>query len=205
MRKPHPYLLLILILLYGVYLVAFKGKIGARLYRINDQMSFMLKSQEEGLGEAIGVTGYRKTSAFVSFLCGSCDTDLFTVNMPLARYIKGDYVYSETPQYQTAKGMAKTDIVNLRTGETITVDVPANLSGTVDLSTLPAYKERELVADPQYKLTRDYVMKNFAPLSTYSETCLPIHLGFGIALAFLIFPPLFFGILEAIFSGDNNR
>lgn len=204
MRKPHPYLLLILILLYVVYLVAFKGKIGAKLYRINDQMGFVLRSKEEGLGEHISVTGYRKTSAFVSFLCGSCDIDLVSVNMPLARYIKGDYVYSETPQYQTAKGMAKTDIVNLRTGETLTVDVPGDPSGTVDLSALPAYRERELVADPQYQLTRDYVTKNFTPLNVYSGTCITIHLVFGILLAFLIFPPLFFGLIEAIFSGDNN-
>jgi hypothetical protein len=124
--------------------------------------------------------------------------------MPLADYIKGDYVYTATPQYQTAPGTAKTDILNLRTGEKITVDVPDKPSGTLDLSTLPAYKERGLVADPQYKLTVDYVKANFAPLTVYTGICIGIHIGFAVALAFLIFPPLFFGLLEAIFSGDNN-
>lgn len=190
---------ILLIALYAVYHFGFREIGGNRLYRINDAIAFELQSETDSFN-GVTVRGYQRTNAVVRFLCGACAVDYDEVDMPNAKYIKGDYVYSDNPQHATAK----TDIVNLSTGETINVDVPGNHSDGIDLAMLPEYRERGLVADEQYKLRADYVKANFKPLSTFTGTCIWIHIAFGILALFLIFPSILVAILDGLARDDND-
>ena len=196
--KINVILWLILIALYAVFHFGLREIGGNRLYQINDRIAFELRSETD-LFNGVTVRGYRPTNALVRFLCGACEVDYSEVDMPQANYRKGDWVYSGYPQHEAAK----TDIVNLRTGDAINVGVPGNPSGTIDLATLPEYRERGLVADEQYKLRADYVKSNFEPLSTYTGTCVFIHTAYGIVALFLIFPKVFFAIMDA-YADDNG-
>ncbi len=197
--KIHTVLWLILIALYIVFHFGFREIGGNRLYRINDTIAFELQSETDEFN-GVTVRGYHRTNALVRFLCGACEVDYGEVDMPQANYRKGDWVYSDYPQHEAAK----TDIMNLRTGEVTNVDVPGYTSGKIDLTTLPEYRERGLVADEQYKLRADYVKANFEPLSTYTGMCVWIHVVFGILAFFLIFPKILVGILDAFANDDPS-
>jgi len=190
---------IILIALYAVFHFGFREIGGNHLYQINYRIAFELQPETDSFN-GVTIRGYEKTSALVRFMCGACEVDYSQVDMPQANYIKGDWVYSGFPQHETAK----TDIVNLRTGETINVDVPGSTSGTIDLTTLPEYRERGLVAGEQNKLKADYVRANFTPLSTYTGTCVFVHIIFGILALLLIFPRIFFAIMDAFASDDGS-
>lgn len=196
MKILHRILWLIFIALYAGFHFGFRTGGETQLYRINDRIAFEVATDyDQSLGNGVYIRGYQKTNPLVRFLCGACSVDYDEIDMPQANYIKGDYVYSDVPQHKTAK----TDIVNLRTGETLNVNVPGD-SPTVDLQTLPEYRERGLVAGEQYKLKPDYVKANFELLSTYTSRCLWIHLAFGILALFLIYPRLLLYVLETIIS-----
>lgn len=189
---------LILIALYAAYHFGFRSVGGTHLYRINDSIAFELQSATDSFN-GVSVRGYRRTNPLVRFMCGACEVDYDEVDMPSAKYIKGDWVYTDYPQHETAK----TDIVNTRTGEAINVDVPGN-PPEIDLATLPAYCERGLTAEPQYKLQADYVKAHFELLSTYTGMCIWIHIIFGILAFFLIFPRILLDIMDALASDDDN-
>jgi len=195
--KIHTVLWLILIALYIVFHFGFREIGGNRLYRINDTIAFELQSETDEFN-GVTVRGYHRTNALVRFLCGACEVDYGEVDMPQANYRKGDWVYSDYPQHEAAK----TDIVILRTGDAINVDVPGNPSGMIDLQTLPEYRERGLVADEQNKLRADDVKANLEPLSTYTGMCVWIHIIFGLLALLLIFPNILVSILDA-FARDN--
>ena len=188
---------LILLALYLSFHFGFREIVGNHLYRINEQIAFELQSETDSFN-GVTVRGYRQTDPIIRFMCGACEVDYEAVDMPQANYIKGDWVYSGFPQHEAAK----TDIVNLRTGEALNVEVPGNLSGTIDLTTLPEYSERGLQADERFKLKADYVKANFEPLSTYTGVCIWIHIVFGILALFLIFPQILISILDAFSSDD---
>ena len=196
--KIYVALWLILIALYAIFHFGFKEIGGNHLYRINDQIAFELQLETDSFN-GVSVRGYHRTNALVRSVCGACAVDYGVVDMPQANYRKGDWVYSGFPQHETAK----TDIVNLRTGETINVDVPGNRSGLIDLTILPEYRERALTAEPQFKLHSDYVKANFEPLSTRTGTCVFVHIAFGIIASLLIFPKVFFAMMDA-YANDNN-
>jgi hypothetical protein len=196
--KLHTALWLLLIALYAVYHFGFRAVGGTQLYRINEQIAFELLPETDSFN-GVTVRGYRPTNALVRFMCGACEVDYDEVDMVSAKYIKGDWVYTDYPQHE----QAKTDIVNLRTGETINVDVPVNSPAQIDLTTLPQYRERGLQADERYKLKAGYVKANFAPLSTYTGTCVLVHAVFGVLAFFLIFPRALLAIADA-FAGDDN-
>ncbi len=188
----------IFILIYAVFHFGFRTGGETQLYRINDRIAFEVATDyDQTYGNGVYVRGYKKTNPLVSFLCGACQVDYDETDMPQANYIKGDYVYSGVPQHATAK----TDIVNLRTGETLNVNVPGD-SPTVDLQSLPEYRERGLVAGEQYKLKQDYVKANFELLSTYTSRCIWIHIIFGVLALFLMFPKIFFEFLEMVFRNN---
>lgn len=189
---------LIFILIYAVFHFGFRTGGDGQLYRINDRIAFEVDSgYDQSSGNGVYIRGYKKTNPLVRFLCGACEVNYDEVDMPQANYIKGDYVYSGVPQHATAK----TDIVNLRTGETLNVNVPGD-SPTVDLQSLPEYRERGLVAGEQYKLKQDYVKANFELLSTYTSRCIWIHIIFGVLALFLMFPKIFFEFLEMVFRNN---
>ena len=190
---------ILLIALYAVYHFGFRNYGDTALYRINDSIAFELQPATDSFN-GVTIRGYRKTSALVRFLCGACEVDYSEIDMPQANYRKDDWVYSGVPEHKTAK----TDIVNLRTGETLNVEVPGTSSGPVDLLTLPEYRERGLQAGEQYKLKADFVKANFRPLSTYTGACIWIHIAFAILALFLIFPGLLIAILEAFANDDND-
>ncbi|MGI8642151.1 MAG: hypothetical protein ACR2MG_19650 [Pyrinomonadaceae bacterium] len=197
MKILHWILWLIFIALYAGFQFGFRTGGDGQLYRINDRIAFEVDAgydQSYG-GNGVYIRGYKKTNPLVRFLCGACSVDYDETDMPQANYIKGDWVYSGVPQHATAK----TDIVNLRTGETLNVDVAGD-SPTVDLQSLPEYHERGLVAGEQYKLKQDYVKANFELLSTYTSRCIWIHIVFGILALFLIYPPLLLYVLQTIAS-----
>ncbi|MGI8639694.1 MAG: hypothetical protein ACR2MG_07045 [Pyrinomonadaceae bacterium] len=175
---------LIFILIYAVFHFGFRTGGETQLYRINDRIAFEVATDyDQTYGNGVYIRGYKKTNPLDSFLCGACSVDYDETDMPQANYVKGDYVYSGVPQHATAK----TDIVNLRTGETLNVNVPGD-SPTVDLQSLPEYRERGLVAGEQYKLKQDYVKANFELLSTYTSRCIWIHIIFGVLAFFFLVP-----------------
>ncbi len=189
---------LIFVIIYAVFHFGFRTGGEVQLYRINDRIAFEVATgYDQSLGSGVYIRGYKKTNPLVRFLCGACSVDYDETDMPQANYIKGDYVYSGVPQHATAK----TDIVNLRTGETLNVNVPGD-SPTVDLQSLPEYRERGLVAGEQYKLKQDYVKANFELLSTYTSRCIWIHIIFGVLALFLMFPKIFFEFLEMVFRNN---
>jgi hypothetical protein len=189
---------LILIALYAVFHFGFREIGGNHLYRINEQIAFELHPETDLFG-GVTVRGYHRTNALVRFMCGACEVDYDEVDMTNAKYIKGDWVYTDYPQHASAK----TDIVNLRTGETINVGVPGN-PPKIDLSILPEYRERGLVADERYKLKADYVRANFEPLSTFTGWCIWIHIGFGVLAFFLIYPKFLLHIVNALARDDSS-
>ncbi len=189
---------LILIALYAGFHFGFRTGGETQLYRINDRIAFEVATDyDQTYGNGVYIRGYKKTNPLIRLLCGACSVDYDETDMPQANYIKGDYVYSGVPQHATAE----TDIVNLRTGETLNVNVPSD-SPTVDLQTLPEYRERGLVAGEQFKLKQDYVKANFELLSTYTSRCIWIHIIFGVLALFLMFPKIFFEFLEMVFRNN---
>lgn len=199
MKILHRILWLSFIALYAGFHFGFRTGGETQLYRINDRIAFEVAADyDQTFGNGVYIRGYKNNNPLVRFLCGACSVDYDETDMPQANYVKGDYVYSGVPQHATAK----TDIVNLRTGETLNVNVPGD-SPTVDLQTLPEYRERGLVAGEQYKLKQDYVKANFEMLSTYTSRCLWIHIAFGILALLLIFPQIFSALMNA-FAGDDG-
>ncbi len=192
---------LILIALYAGFHFGFRTGGETQLYRINDSIAFELLSTPNSFDD-VTIRGYRRTNPLIRFMCGACEANYGEVDMLRANYIKGDWVYAAHPQFKSFG----TDIVNLRTGEMLNVDVPNNDESLIDLQTIPEYRERGLVAGEQYRLKQDYVKANFELLSTYTSRCLWIHLAFGILALFLIFPRLFGFVLEMIASAlDPNN
>jgi hypothetical protein len=189
----------LLLVVYAVFHFGFRTYGGTRLYRIDDRIAFEVMPETDSFN-GVTVRGYRQTNPFIRFVCGACEADYAEVDMVSAKYIKGEYVYTDNPQHEKAK----TDIVNLRTGETINVEVPGKTAGKVDLMSLPEYRERDLQADERYRLTAVYVRANFPALSTYTGTCILINIGFA-ALAFLIaFPQILLALVNAFANDDDN-
>jgi len=189
---------LLLLALYAGFHFGFREIAGTKLYRINDRIAFEVQPETD-LFNGVTIRGYRPTNAFIRFICGACEADYAEVDMTSAKYIKGDFVYTDYPQHEKAK----TDIVNLRTGETINVEVADN-PPTIDLSTLPEYRERRLPADEKYKLSADYVKANFAPLSTYTGTCVVVHIVFAILAFFIAFPQVLLALINAFASDETD-
>ena len=88
---------LILIALYAVFHFGFRETGGNRLYRINEQIAFELHPETDSFGGVTvrGYQGRRDSRLYVRL--GAVDYD--EVDMPRARYIKGDWVYSDFPQH----------------------------------------------------------------------------------------------------------
>jgi len=190
---------LILIALYAVFHFGFRTDGSTQLYRINDKIAFETRPDDDQSLGGVTIRGYRQTNSIISFACGACSAHYSEVDMPQANYIKGDWIYSGFPQHETAK----TDLVNWRTGEAVDVDAPADFKFGDDLSKLAAYRERDLKAGEEYKLTQYFVKANFQPLSTFTTRCVWIHIAFAILALFLIFPPLFFWVMEVITRAND--
>lgn len=186
---------------YSVFHFGFRAGGDAQLYRINDSIAFELHEPNEHTN-GIAVRGYRPTNVFVKFICGACEIDSRSeVDMVNVNYRNGDYVYTDFPQHDKAH----TDIVNLRTGETINANVPADFKYKDDLSKLAEYKTLGLAADERFRLNQDYVKANFKPLSTFTNRCVGVNIIFCIFALFLIFPNMLFWIISAIVrSNDPN-
>ncbi len=194
---------LMFILAYAIFHFGFRTGGETQLYRINDSIAFELQSSPDAY-RAVTIRGYRRTNPLIRFMCGACVANDGEVDMPLADYIKGDWVYSGHPQY----AVYKIDIVNWRTGEALNVDVPDSDESLIDLQTIPEYRERGLVADEQYRLKYDYVKANFELLPTYTSRCIWIHIIFGVLALVLTFPKISCEVLAGVFSntpGDPNK
>lgn len=190
----------ILAALYASYHVLYREIGGPKLYRISDGTAFELTSANE-FYNGLSVRGYRETPAVVRLACGACAVTYDRIDMPRAAYMKGDWVYSDAP----GNAAAKTDILNVRTGQAIDVLIPEGAPSIVDLATLPEYRDRGLVADPALALRADYVKTNFAPLSTFTGSCVLAHVIFGLLALFILFPRPFLALLEGLARGiDQN-
>lgn len=183
---------IIFILSYAVFHFGFRTGGAERLYRINDNLAFEVQPESENYN-GLTVHGFKPTNKIIGFLCGACQTNDESVFLANAKYRRGDWVYTDFPQHE----QARTDIVNLRTGETIEANVPADFKFNDDLSKLSEYDERGLIKSDEYKLTRDYVTANFQPLSSFTSRCVYINVLFLVAALFLAFPNLIFWVIEA--------
>lgn len=186
---------LLLLAVYAVYHFGFREAGGARLYRIDERIAFEVQPETDSFN-GVSIRGYRRTNALKSFLCGACEVDYGAVDLPSAKYIRGDWVYTDRPEHE----QAKTDLVNLRTSETINVEAAEK----TDLENLPAYRERDLLAGEQYKLTAAYVKTNFTPLSTYTGTCVFAHLLFAALAFFIAFPQIPKRLLDAFAHQEDS-
>jgi len=185
------------ILAYAIFHFGFRTGGETQLYRINDELAFeLLLTPNSYSFDDVTIRGYRRTNPLIRFMCGACEANYGEIDMLSADYIKGDWVYAAYPQHSTWR----TDIMNLRTGETLSVDVPGNAENPIDLQTLPEYRERGLVAGEQHRLTQDYVKANFELLTTYSSRCIWIHIIFGVLALILTFPKISGEVLAGVFS-----
>lgn len=198
MKILHLGLWLIFLAIYAVFHFGYRTDGDAQLYKINDRIAFELHEANE-YTNGVAVRGYRPTNAFVKFFCGACQIDTSSVDMVNAKYRSGDYVFSDFPQHDKCP----TDIFNLKTGEAINVQPPADFKFNDDLSKLAEYRERGLFADEKFRLNQDYIKANFEHLSTFTERCIWIHLIFAVVALFLAFPKLIIYCLEAIFTSNN--
>lgn len=189
---------LVFLLAYAVFHFGFRTGGAEQLYRINDELAFEVQPETEHFN-GITVHGYRRTSSFVCFICGEYELDDRRVWMTNAKYRRGDFVYTDFPQHERAK----TDIVNLRTGEAFEANVPEDFNYGDDLSKLPEYQTRDLTADAENKLTRDYVKANFQPLSSYTSRCVYANLIFAVSALFLAFPKLFIWMIDAFAEAND--
>lgn len=166
-----------------------------RLYKINESLAF-----EIGNGH-VSLVNYETTSGLYG-IAGDYQhapnegTNIFMVS---ADYRKDDYVYSTYP-------MGKTTIVNLKTGEVVGKLVEANPItdldfAPVDASQLPAYRQRGLVFDDQYKLTIEKIIAQYEQLNTYDENLFVVEMAFICVFVILIF----FGIPILISRYKNAR
>ena len=189
---------LIFLTIYAVFHFGFRKGGAEQLYRINDKLAFEVQPETETYN-GVSIHGFEPTNKIIAFLCGACQTNGDKVFMTNAEYRSGDYVFTDFPQHE----IAKTDIVNLRTGETIEANVPADFKFGDDLSKLPEYQTRGLNKSDANELTQDYVKANFQPLSSYTSRCAYINFLFAVIGLTLAFPKVIFWIIEAIIDSAN--
>ncbi len=189
---------LMFILIYAGFHFGFRAGGAEQLYRINDQLAFEVQPETEN-SNGVSIHGFEPTNKIINFMCGACQTNDEAVFLTNAHYRQGDWVFTDFPQHE----QAATDIVNLRTGEAIIVEIPGDFDYGDDLSKLTEYQTRGLVVSDENKMTQEYVVTNFHPLSTYTSRCAYINFLFGIAGLILAFPSLIFWIIEAIIDSAN--
>lgn len=187
------------ILAYAVFHFGFRAGGAEQLYRISDELAFEVQPESEDYN-GVTVHEVRRTSPFVCFVCGEYEPDDSRVWMANAKYRSGDWVYTDFPQHESAK----TDIVNLRTGEAIEANVPADFKFGDDFSKLPEYEARGLTKSDQNELTPDYVKANFPKLSSYTSRCAYINILFVVLAVLLAFPKLILYIIEAAIEGLDS-
>ena len=183
---------------YAVFHSGFRTGGTEQLYRINDRLAFEIQPESENYN-GVTVHGYKPTSRIVCFICGEYERDDSAVSMTNVKYRSGDYVFTDFPQHE----IAKTDIVNTRTGEAVEANVPADFKYGDDVSKLPEYQTRGLVKADENKLAQDYVKANFQPLSSYTSRCAYINLIFAVAALFLAYPKLFVHVIDAIAQAND--
>jgi len=184
--------------IYAVFHFSFRTDGAEQLYRINDKFAFELQPGSETFN-GVSIQGYESTGKTIAFLCGACQTNDESVFLANAHYRYGDWVFTDFPQHE----QAATDIFNLRTGEAIIAEIPADFKYGDDLSKLPEYQTRGLVKSDENKMTQEYVAANFQPLSTYTSRCAYTNFGFVIAGLILAFPQLILWLIRAIIQSAN--
>ncbi len=188
----------IFILIYAVFHFGFRAGGAEQLYRINDRLAFEVQPESENYN-GVSVHGFKPTNKITAFMCGACQTDDESDYMMNAKYRQGDWVFTDFPQHE----QARTDIVNLRTGEAIIAEVPADFKYNDDLLKLSEYRTRGLVKSDENKLTREYVLANFQPLSSYTSRCAYINLLFVLLGLLLAFPKLIYFIIDATIEAND--
>lgn len=178
---------------YAIFHFGFRTGGAEQLYRINDELAFEVQPEAE-FNNGVSVRGFEPTDKITAFLCGACQSNTDEVFLANARYRSGDWVFTDYPQHE----IALTDIVNLRTGETIEANIPADFKYGDDLSKLPEYQTRGLRKSDEDKLTPDYVKANFQPISSYTTRCAYINFFFAVAAVLLGFPQLISWIISCI-------
>lgn len=189
---------LIFLIAYSVFHFGFRESGAEHLYRINDKLAFQVQPENENYN-GITVHGFKPANKFIALICGACQRDDSRTFMVNVKYRKGDWVYTDFPQHL----QALTDIINLRTGETIEADVPADFKFGDDWSKLPEYSERGLIKSDEYKLTQDYVKANFKQLSTFTDRCVLSHVIFGTVALFVAFPQTLVWLVELFVRAND--
>lgn len=182
---------------YAIFHFGFRTGGAEQLYRINDELAFEVQPEAE-FYNGVSIHGFEPTNKIIAILCGACQSNSETIFMRNANYRQGDWVFTDFPQHESAA----TDIVNLRTGETIDANVPADFEYGDDLSKLPEYQTRGLNKSGASKLTQDYVKANFQPLSSYTSRCAYFNLGFFVVGLLLAFPKTAINIMIGLTSDD---
>ena len=189
---------IIFILIYAVFHFGFRAGGAEQLYRIKDRLAFEVQPESENYN-GLSIHGFKATNKIIGFLCGACQTDDESIYLANAKYRSGDWIFTDFPQHE----QAQTDIVNLRTGEAIVANVPADFKYGDDLSKLPEYTTRGLVKSDENRLTRDYVTANFQPLSSYTSRCAYVNVLFVVFGLLLAFPKLIFFIIDATIEAND--
>lgn len=166
-----------------------------QLYKIDDTLAFEVQN------ERVAVVSYEKTSGLYA-LAGQYQHAPVerpgSVFMPSADYRQGDYVYSAYPAGQTT-------IVNMRTRETVGAQVPAAVMAErgwlIEVSQLPAYRERGLTAAEEQHLTPALIAAQYPPLPTYNENLFVVQMAYYLVFAVLLMG----GIPFVIFYWRRSR
>lgn len=186
---------LFFVTLYAVFHFGFRKGGAEQLYRINDELAFAMQPESENYND-LTIHGFKRTNKLVCFICGEYERDDAKISMVNVKYRDGDWVYTDFPQHE----QARTDIVNLRTGETIEASIPADFKFGGDLAKLAEYQTRGLGKADEFKLTQEYVQANFESLSSYTNRCVYAHIIFAVAAFILAFPNFILSVTGAFFN-----
>jgi hypothetical protein len=160
--------------LAGTSALDFARDFDYQLYEFKDDLGFSV-DREGGRVEVVYID-----TAPILFrpMCGTYQANGYP--MPGADFRKGDWLYTEYPQYSDI------DALNLQTGETY--DVPGIAKDTtaeIDWSTVEFYLKNGLEINDKYRLKGESVEKEFAMVSTMNESCLIFNAAFYFVFAML--------------------
>lgn len=148
---------------------SFERQFDRAMFRLTDDLALTVGSSP---GDSAVVRYARGMFPFCP-LCGLYEPDGSVVN--LARYAKGDWIYTDHPGGPFADG------IDLRTGETFDVpdaELPRERPLDWTPAALPAYAARGLTFEKDDELSAAKISARFAPLSTIHESCIVFNAAF---------------------------
>jgi len=159
--------------LVGTTALNFTRDFDYQLYEFKDDLGFSVDAAD---GQ-VNVVYIETAPILFRPMCGTYQASGYP--MPGADFRKGDWLYTEFPQY------ADIDALNLETGETYNVPGLSEDTTKIDWSTVEFYLKNGLEINDKYRLKGDNVEKEFEMVSTMNESCLVFNAAFYFLFAIM--------------------